>query len=111
MGRLLDLIDANRQSGDPDVKTYDKNDINDKSPPFSRCGRLCRTSPFLIMALEALERRCPEGVESGHWQRGVEDGRRFLWQWGEQAERLGWSEADIFGLPPTPRTRTRAGGD
>ena len=34
----------------------------------------------------ALERRCPELVEAERWQQAVEDGRRFLASWGEQAQ-------------------------
>ena len=32
----------------------------------------------------------------------VEDGRRFLAKWGEQAESLGWTSADLFGLHTPP---------
>jgi hypothetical protein len=43
-------------------------------------------------------------VPVGRWQVAVEDGRRFLARWGEQAEALGWTARDLFGLdqPPTP---------
>jgi hypothetical protein len=41
-------------------------------------------------------------IEAANWQRAVEDGRRFLIQWGERATALGWVEADVFGLPPVP---------
>jgi hypothetical protein len=50
----------------------------------------------------ALERRCPDHVEPDRWQRAVEDGRRFLAQWGEQAAALGWTAKDLFGLFPVP---------
>ena len=36
------------------------------------------------------------------WRQAVEDGRRFLAQWGEQAESLGWTSRDLFGLAPVP---------
>jgi hypothetical protein len=32
------------------------------------------------------------------WQQCVEDGRTFLARWGEQAEALGWTAKDLFGL-------------
>jgi hypothetical protein len=32
----------------------------------------------------------------------VEDERRFLHQWGESAQRLGWTSADLFGLHTPP---------
>src|SRR5262245_61980951 len=90
MGKYLDILKrAEKPSGD------DKNDINDKSPPFGRLGRFGRT-------LEALESRCPDHVPADHWQQAVHDGRRFLAQWGEQAEALGWTARDLFGLAPVP---------
>jgi hypothetical protein len=46
--------------------------------------------------------RCPALVEPARWQLAVEDGRRFLAQWGEQAEALGWSARDLFGLDEVP---------
>ena len=66
----------------------------------SRCfqtllGRLCRT-------FEHLAFRCPDHVEADRWEAVVEDGRRFLAQWGEQAEALGWTAKDLFGLAAIP---------
>ena len=34
--------------------------------------------------------------------RPYEDGRRFLAKWGEQAEALGWTPRDLFGLHKPP---------
>jgi hypothetical protein len=58
-------------------------------------GRLCRT-------FEQLDSRCPDHVQADRWEAAVEDGRRFLTQWGEQAEALGWTARDLFGLAPVP---------
>jgi hypothetical protein len=59
------------------------------------------SAPF-AKALAALERRCPDYVEEERWQRAVEDGRAFLARWGEQAEALGWTAKDLFGLHKPP---------
>ena len=32
----------------------------------------------------------------------VEDGRKFLASWGQQAEVLGWTERELFGLHAVP---------
>jgi hypothetical protein len=32
----------------------------------------------------------------------MEDGERFLAEWGEQAEALGWTSRDLFGLHEVP---------
>jgi len=58
-------------------------------------GRLCRT-------FKRLDFRCPNHVQADRWEAAVEDGRRFLAQWGEQAEALGWTARDLFGLAPVP---------
>ena len=54
--------------------------------------------------LSALESRCPDLVPVDRWQAAVEDGRRFLARWGEQAEALGWTARDLFGLHQPPAT-------
>ncbi len=67
---------------------YDKNDKNDKTP-----------DPFLFaQALAQLERRCPDYIEAGRWQRCVLDARHFLGEWGDKALALGWSADELFGL-------------
>ena len=38
------------------------------------------------------------------WQQAINDGRRFLDRWGEQAEALGWTARDLFGLHEVPHT-------
>jgi hypothetical protein len=65
---------------------------------LSRLSRFGRT-------LAVLESRCPDRVEYERWHLAIEDGRRFLAQWGEQAESLGWTVRELFGLheiPPSP---------
>jgi hypothetical protein len=49
-----------------------------------------------------LQLRPPALVPIERWQRCVEDGKRFLAKWGEQAEALNWSSADLFGLHQPP---------
>jgi hypothetical protein len=101
MGKYLDIL---KRAG-----LYDINDRNDQSPPndcisqkshnftdtFGRLSRLCRT--FAV-----LEARCPDQVPVDRWQSAVEDGRRFLARWVDQAEALGWTSKDLFGLHAPP---------
>jgi hypothetical protein len=49
-----------------------------------------------------LQLRPPVLVPVERWQRCLEDGSRFLAVWGEQAEALNWSSADLFGLHSPP---------
>jgi hypothetical protein len=53
--------------------------------------------------LAVLDSRCPDHIEHNRWRQAVEDGGRFLGTWGEQAQVLGWTARDLFGLhqPPT----------
>jgi hypothetical protein len=101
MGKYLDILARE--------EVYDINDRNDQSPapavlvdqeampriPFSRISRFGRT-------FSALEARCPDLVQIDRWQLAVADGRRFLAHWGEQAEALGWTVRDLFGLALIP---------
>jgi hypothetical protein len=64
-------------------------------PTFGRISRFGRS-------FSELERHCPNHVDPARWQCAVADGRRFLAQWGEQAEALGWTARDIFGLHDVP---------
>ena len=40
--------------------------------------------------------------DSADWERTVEDARKFLSNWGVQAEALGWTSDDLFELAPIP---------
>ncbi len=68
------------------------NPLRDGLNRFCRFGR----------TLTELERRCPACIDPARWHLAVEDGRRFLPQWGEQAEALGWTARDLFGLHEVP---------
>jgi hypothetical protein len=50
----------------------------------------------------ALEARCPDLVPFDRWKLAVEDARTLLARWGEQAESLGWTARDLFGLHEPP---------
>ena len=97
MSKYLDILAP--------AEGYDINDINDKSPPqlagqtpFGRINRFCRT-------FSTLQSRCPTHIPVARWQTAIEDGRRFLARWGEQAEALGWTAKDLFGLhEPTEKS-------
>jgi hypothetical protein len=50
----------------------------------------------------ALRSRCPDHIEYDRWQRAIRDADSFFATWGAQAQELGWTAADLFGLHPTP---------
>ncbi len=56
----------------------------------------------LADALAALECKCPAYVDVERWQQCIENARRFLQSWGGQAEALGWTARDLFGLHIPP---------
>jgi hypothetical protein len=76
----------------PGFDSFDSAQGTDSSNFPARYGR--------VMAV--LEACCPELVPVDRWQLAVEDGRRFLARWGEQAEALGWTARDLFGLQQPP---------
>ena len=98
MGKYLDILRRAEAEGDQisnsDEPSYDINDTNDKRG-FGRLNRFCRT-------FSALESRCPDLVPPARWQQAIEDGRAFLGKWGRQAEALGWTARDLFGLHQPP---------
>jgi hypothetical protein len=73
-----------------------------KSAPQSSQNAQNSHAQPLASVLAALASRCPEHVPVDRWQVAVDDGRRFLARWGEQAEALGWMTRDLFGLPAPP---------
>jgi hypothetical protein len=52
--------------------------------------------------LAVIESRCPDLVDPSRWRLAVEDGKRFVGLWGEQASSLGWTARDLFGLHTPP---------
>ena len=44
----------------------------------------------------------PDLVEPDRWQQAVKDADNFLATWGEQADALGWTARELFGLHPAP---------
>ena len=76
--------------GDGD-RCFSRNERGEQTP----AGGFCRT-------FEHLESRCPDLVPNDRWQQAIQDSRRFLAQWGGQAEALGWTARDVFGLAPAP---------
>jgi len=59
-------------------------------------------STFYRHVFTALQDRCPEHVAAPAWRQALADGHRFLTQWGRQAEALGWTSCDLFGLHKPP---------
>src|SRR6516164_1217003 len=45
-----------------------------------------------------LQLRPPAYVPEDRWRMAISDGRAFIRQWGEAAQRLGWDSRDLFGL-------------
>ncbi len=56
----------------------------------------------LLSVLAALEARCPDLVPLDLWQQAVADGKTFLSRWSDQAQALGWTAKDLFGLLTVP---------
>jgi hypothetical protein len=91
MGKYLDLA-RKPFAGTTNTTEHDRSRPEPPLVVFGRIGRTCKV----------LEQRCPNHVPIGRWQQAVEDGRRFLARWGDQAEALGWTARDLFGLQTPP---------
>jgi hypothetical protein len=53
-------------------------------------------------ALSTLRGYCPAYVVEADWQQMIADAEVFVATWGHQAETLGWSVDDLFGLHEPP---------
>jgi hypothetical protein len=101
VGKYLDILKR---------RGSDISDISDQSAPLSgpnaEFGRLCRfgrtSQQFYQDVFDTLQRRRPDCIEHDQWRQAVQDGCRFLAQWGGQARMLGWTARDLFGLHPVP---------
>jgi hypothetical protein len=98
MGKYLDIL-ARVEACDQSDKSPPPGDpVDHEAELWTPFGRFCRFG----RTLSALEARCPDLVPIDRWQAAVEDGRRFLARWGDQAEALGWTARDLFGLQIPP---------
>jgi hypothetical protein len=82
-------------AGDTQGGAEDDSDLHDGDGVLLRLGTYSQ-------ALAALRAECPAYVDAADWQQAIEDGHRFVTQWGKQAEALGWAPADLFGLHTPP---------
>jgi hypothetical protein len=51
-------------------------------------------------AFAEIQAHPPADVSRERWHQFVNDAGHFLDLWGRDAERLGWTSADLFGLDP-----------
>jgi hypothetical protein len=91
MGKYPDLVRKPRASTTDTTETTEV----PSQDTFGRFGRFGRT-------YTALEQRCPDHVPVMRWRQCVEDGSKFLAVWGNQAQALGWTSPDLFGLHTPP---------
>jgi hypothetical protein len=92
------VVETPSKPSKPSFEGFEGAESRDFSDFPGRYGRTMAT----------LEARCPDLIPADRWQAAVEHGRRFLARWGEQAEALGWTARDLFGLaslPAHPRYR------
>jgi hypothetical protein len=100
--RYLDVLDRvaeahakakSAKSAKSDLRGRGQNSQNSQNSHAQKLGSV----------LVALESRCPDLVPLDRWQQAVADGKTFLAQWGEQAQALGWTTKDLFGLLTVPQ--------
>ena len=52
---------------------------------------------------------CPSSIQPQRWREILADADAFLQQWGEQAAAFGWTDMDLFSVPPGPERWGRGG--
>ena len=95
------LVASNASRLPPEIKTA----IRENKPQIITALSVGR---YRKVVAEALMSQAAGAVPEDRWQRCVEDGRRFLAQWGSQAEALGWNSLTYSACTHRRRTRTRA---
>jgi hypothetical protein len=102
--RYLDIVDrvAEAHAKAKSAKTAKSGPrTNSEAAQNSQIAQNSRAQK-LASVLVALESRCPDFVPVCRWQQAVADGKTFLARWGDQADALGWTAKDLFGLLTVP---------
>ncbi len=113
MGHYLDLArTATTSSFCPD-RSYEINELNEKSP-LETHGQILRA--VLLVVPDGVPEEWAQGVgdlmvmpappawSDEGWKTLQEDALRFLQEWASQAYRLGWTALDLFGAHRTKPT-------
>ena len=95
VSRYLDMV----RKASREAANCEKSEIREGR---SLISQFARSPGALAPVLATLEARCPAHIQVPCWQQAIADGQHFLARWGEQAEALGWSAKDLFGLAPVP---------
>jgi hypothetical protein len=53
-------------------------------------------------ALASLRAKCPPYVPEDRWRQAIADATTFATKWGAEAQALGWTASELFGLHPVP---------
>jgi hypothetical protein len=77
------------------------NDVSPSRPVEKRDSEIAIPAAY-ARTLAALGSCYPDLVPVERWRRTVKDGHSCLAKWGEQAQMLGWTARDLFGLHPIP---------
>ncbi len=96
---LREKVDFFRDSQDVRSEACETRGTSFAAKPLAE--DLFRLSRF-FRVLQELEGRCPAHVDPADWVQAIEDGRKFLASWGRQAEELGWTARELFGLHAVP---------
>ena len=113
MGHYLDLArTATTSSFCPD-RSYEINELNEKSP-LETHGQILRA--VLLVVPDGVPEEWVQGVcdlmvmpphadwKKDDWHTLQDDALRFIREWASQARRLGWEALDLFGVHPTAPT-------
>ena len=84
----------------PKVSAVGCQEFKSAPPKAAKAPKVYVVAPGLAQALRTLKARRPERIGDHRWRQAAEDGRAFLARWGDQAQALGWTADDLFGLHP-----------
>lgn len=76
---------------------------------FSPAGKLSLVGEWARLLQDKAAGDVPGSIAADRWQQVLADAAMFLGMWGEQAVALGWTERDLFAVPPGPERWMRMG--
>jgi hypothetical protein len=106
LATLAGLAEASRFSERPETSNAPTSPATENQTDPAKVANVAKAGVPYGRTLAALIERCPDYVEPDRWERAVDDGRAFVTTWGPQAQALGWTPRDLFGLH-TPPSRPR----
>lgn len=93
----------------PQLRPTGTNDTIGTAPTQSRPPLQGLAGDWSLRLGSCVGDRCPPSLQPQRWREILADADAFLLRWGEQAAAFGWTDMDLFSVPPGPERWGRGG--